>query len=102
MPVLNSPHPGPSIKQDCLKPLKLTVTQGAKILQITRANLSKIINGHAGVSPEMAIRLEKAGWSTAETWLRMQMAYDLTQAEKKAGKIKVKPYIPKQPELELT
>ena len=84
MSVQNPPHPGPSIKEDWLKPLRLTVTQGAKILQVTRANLSKIINARGGLSPEMAIRLEKAGWSTAQTWLAMQMAYDLARAEKKA------------------
>jgi addiction module HigA family antidote len=94
MAMKNPPHPGRTIKEDCLEPLELTVTEAANVLQVTRAHLSKLVNCHAGISPEMAIRLEKAGWSTAETWLKMQMAYDLAEASKTASQIKVKRYTP--------
>jgi antitoxin HigA-1 len=73
----------------CLAPLGLSVTEAAKGLGVSRKALSELVDGHAGVSPEMAIRLEKAGWSDAGTWLRMQLQYDLWRAEKRAGKIKV-------------
>jgi antitoxin HigA-1 len=86
-------HPGRIIKHECIKALGLTVTQAAEILKVARPNLSKIINGHGGVSPEMAIRLSKAFGGSASVWLRMQMAYDLAQAEKKADEIKVDRYL---------
>ena len=89
MPMKNLPHPGHSIKDACLEPLGLSVTEGAKVLGVARHTFSRVINGQAGISPEMAIRLEKAGWSTAEHWLRLQVAYDLSQARKHADKIKV-------------
>jgi antitoxin HigA-1 len=94
MTMKNPPHPGRTIREDCLDPLELTVTEAAKVLKITRAHLSKLVNCHAGISPEMAVRLEKAGWSTAETWLKMQMANDLAEASKTASQIKVKHYTP--------
>lgn len=90
MPMKNPPHPGQSVKYDCLEPLGLSVTGGAKVLGVTRQALSNLINGRAGISPEMAIRLSKAFGSTPESWLRMQLAYDLAQAQKNAKKIKVK------------
>lgn len=68
----NSPYPGRSISRDCLEAFGLTVTDGAKILGITPHMLSRIINGHAGVSPEMAVRLEKAFGGTAQSWLALQ------------------------------
>lgn len=86
----NPPHPGEIIRDQCLEPLGLSVTDAAKGLGVTRKALSELLNGHAGVSPEMAIRLERAFGSTAETWLRMQLAYDLWQAEQRAGDLKVK------------
>lgn len=89
MKMHNPPHPGESIREDCLAPLGLSVTDAAKGLGVTRKALSELLNGHSGVSPEMAIRLEKAGWSTAETWLRMQLQCDLWQAQQKAKRIKV-------------
>jgi addiction module HigA family antidote len=89
MPMKNPPHPGRTILHDCLDPLGLTVTAGAKVLGVTRPTLSKLINGKAGISPEMAIRLEKAFGSTADAWLRMQAAYDLAQARKREKDIKV-------------
>jgi addiction module HigA family antidote len=83
-------HPGDVIREACLRPLGLSVTEAAAGLGVTRKALSDLLNGHSGVSPEMAIRLEKAGWSTAETWLRMQVQRDLWLARQRAGKIKVK------------
>jgi addiction module HigA family antidote len=90
MPMKNPPHPGRSIRDACLEPLGLSVTEGAKILGVTRQTLTKLVNGKAGISPEMAIRLSKAFGSTAETWLRMQIAYDLAAARKHESKIKVR------------
>ena len=85
-------HPGEVIRESCLKPLGLTVGAAAEGLGVTRKALSDLLNGHSGVSPEMAIRLEKAGWSTAEAWLRMQMQWNLWQARKHASKIKVRKF----------
>ena len=90
MPMKNPPHPGSAIKYDCLGPLGLTVTAGARVLGVARPTLSNVINGKAAISPEMAIRLEKAFGSTADAWLRMQAAYDLAQARKGEKRIKVK------------
>jgi antitoxin HigA-1 len=90
MPMKNPAHPGRIVKSACLEPLGLSVTDGAKVLDVTRQTLTKIINGKSGISPEMAIRLSKAFGSTAETWLRMQMAYDLAQARRDENKIKVR------------
>ena len=89
MPMKNPPHPGRSIRTACLEPLGLSVTEGAKVLGITRQALNNVVNGKAAISPEMAIRLAKAFGSTAETWLRMQLAYDLAAARKDQSKIKV-------------
>ena len=77
-----SPHPGHSIRENCLAPLGLNVTDAAKVLGVARHTLSRVLNGRAAISPDMAIRLEKAGWSNAEFWLRRQATYDLTQARK--------------------
>ena len=79
----NPPHPGRIVRQDCLKALDLSVTEGAKVLGVSRQALNNLVNEDAGISPEMAIRLEKAFGSTADTWLRMQAVYDLAQARKK-------------------
>ena len=92
MPMKNPPHPGRSIKDACLGPLGLSVTDGAKVLGVTRNQLSRVINAQSGISPEMAIRLEKAGWSNADHWLRLQSAYELAQARKGEGRIKVERY----------
>lgn len=92
MPMKNPPHPGRSIKDACLDPLALTVTGAAKILGVARHTLSRVLNGQAAISPEMAIRLEKAGWSNADHWLRLQTAYDLTQARQHAHQIHVERY----------
>jgi antitoxin HigA-1 len=87
MPMKNPPHPGTSVRYDCLEPLGISVTQGAKILGVTRQTLNNLVNGKAAISPEMAIRLDKA-FGGAKTWLRLQAAYDLAQAEKRADKSK--------------
>lgn len=94
MPMKNPPHPGHSIKDACLEPLGLSVTDGAKVLNVARHTLSRVINGQAGISPEMAIRLEKAGWSNADHWLRLQTAFDLAQARQHETAIRVKRYEP--------
>ena len=88
------PHPGRSIRQNCLDPLGLNVTEAAKVLGVARHTLSRVLNGHAAISPEMAIRLEKAGWSNAEFWLRRQIAYDLVQARRTEESIQVRRYEP--------
>ncbi len=90
MDMHNPAHPGEIIREACLKPLKLTVTEAAAGLGVTRKALSDLLNGHSGVSPDMAIRLEKAGWSTADAWLRIQMQRNLWEARQHADKIKVK------------
>ena len=88
------PHPGRSIKENCLDALGLNVTEGASVLGVARHTLSRVLNGHAAISPEMAIRLEKAGWSNADFWLRLQTAYDLAQARRRQDQIKVERYEP--------
>ena len=90
MPMKNPAHPGRMVRSACLEPLALTVTEGAKILGVTRQTLNNVINGKSGISPEMAIRLSKAFGSTPEAWLRMQLAYDLAQARKDESKIKIR------------
>ncbi len=92
MAMKKPPHPGRSIKDACLNPLNLTVTQGARILGVARHTLSRVVNGQAGISPDMAIRLEKAFGSSADVWLRMQAAYDLAHARLHEDRIKVKRY----------
>jgi addiction module HigA family antidote len=94
MPMKNPPHPGELVKYDCLEALGLSVTKGAAILGVSRQALSNLINGHTAITPEMAIRLEKAFSGTAESWLRMQLAYDLAQAQKQAATINIKRYEP--------
>jgi len=92
MPMKNPAHPGRIVRNACLEPLGLSVTEAAEILGISRQTLNNVIHGKSGISPQMAIRLSKAFCSTPETWLRMQLAYDLAQARKDEGKIKVRRY----------
>ena len=94
MPMTDPPHPGRGIRQNCLEPLDLTVTEAARVLGVARHTLSRVLNGQAAISPEMAIRLEKAGWSNAEFWLRRQTTYDLVQARRNEDRIKVERYRP--------
>lgn len=90
MRMKNPPHPGLSVRHDCLEPLGLSIAEGAKALGVTRQALNNLVSVRASISAEMAIRLEKAFGGGAETWLRMQAAYDLAQAEKRSGRIKVR------------
>ncbi|HER26260.1 MAG TPA: addiction module antidote protein, HigA family [Rhodospirillales bacterium] len=92
MAMKNPPHPGHSIKDACLDPLGLSITDGARLLGVVRQTLTRVIHGHCAISPEMAIRLEKIGWGNAEGWIGMQSAFDLAQARKKAGDLKVVKY----------
>ena len=85
----NPPHPGGIVRRQCLEPLGLSVTRAAQGLGVTRQALSDLVNGHAGVSTEMAVRLSKAFGSSPETWLGMQMAYDLWQVRERAEQITV-------------
>ena len=89
MRMKNPPHPGRIVRQECINALGISVTQAALILGVQRQTLNNLVNGKAGISPEMAIRLSKAFGSSAEMWLGLQMEYDLAQAEKDADKIKV-------------
>ena len=88
------PHPGRIVKQECLKPLGLSVTAAAKQLGVSRVALSEIVNERRGISPEMAIRLSKAFGSKPEVWAGLQMQYDLAQALKKADQIDVRRLTP--------
>ena len=94
MVMSDPPHPGLSIRQNCLDPVGLTVTDAAKVLGVARHTLSRVLNGHAAISPEMAIRLEKAGWSNAEFWMRRHATYALAQARKREDGINVERYEP--------
>ena len=86
-------HPGHAVRFDCLEPLGLSVTKGAEILGVTRQALNNLVNAKAGISPEMAIRLDKAFGSTAEGWLALQTAFDLARVRKHEELIDVKRYV---------
>lgn len=86
----NPPHPGEIIRELCLEPLELSVTEAAKSLDVSRKTLSSILNGHAGISPEMALRLSIAFDTTPESWLNQQIQYDLWTAKKAKKKLRVK------------
>lgn len=94
MEMFDPPHPGAILREDYLKPLDLMVTATAEGLGVTRKALSELLNGHSGVSPEMAIRLELAGWTTASHWLRMRIEYDLWHAKRRAANLKVTRFRP--------
>ncbi len=85
----NPSHPGLSVLCDCLEPLGLSVAEAAQKFGVGDEELSDVVNGRVGISPEMAIRLDKAFGGGATTWYRMQAAYDLAQAMQKADKIRV-------------
>jgi addiction module HigA family antidote len=89
MSMRNPPHPGGIVRRQCLESLGLSVTDAAKGLGVTRQALSDLVNEKAGISIEMATRLSKAFGSSAETWLGLQMAYDLWQAREKLDRIEV-------------
>ena len=86
----NPPHPGEVIRELCLEPLGLTITEAAEALGVTRKTLSAILNQRAGISPEMAIRLSIAFDTTAESWLTQQTQYDLWNAEQHRKDLQVK------------
>jgi len=90
MKMRNPPHPGEVLRELCLEPLGLSVTGAAQALGVSRKTLSSILNGRAGISAEMAIRLSIAFNTTAESWLRQQLQYDLAQAEAKRRSLRVK------------
>ena len=94
MAMIDPPHRGRSVRENCLEPLGLSVTEAARVLGVARHTLSRVLNGHAAISPEMALRLEKAGWSNAEFWLRRQTTYDLAQARKDQDRIHAQRYRP--------
>ncbi len=94
MPMKNPPHPGLSVRLNCREPFSLSVTEGASALGVSRTTLSRLINGQAGVSPDMAIRLSRAFGATPDIWIRMQAAYDLAQARRYENEIEVRRYRP--------
>lgn len=85
----NPPRPGEVIKSLCLEPLGVTVTQAAEALGVSRKTLSAILNGRAGISPEMAVRLSMAFDTTAESWMNQQTQYDLWHAEQRRKRLRV-------------
>jgi addiction module HigA family antidote len=89
MKMHNPPHPGEVLKSLCLEPLNLTITEAARSLGISRKTLSSILNGRAGISPEMAVRLSIAFNTSAESWLNQQLQYDLWQAERSRKRLHV-------------
>ena len=84
----NPPHPGRIVKQDCVEPLGLTITEAAGALGVTRQALNNLVNGKAGISPEMAVRLSKAFGASPEMWLRLQANYELAQVRQDAIEVK--------------
>jgi len=89
MKMHNPPHPGEVLKMLCLEPLNLTVTEAARSLGVSRKTLSGILNGRAGISPEMAVRLSIAFDTSAESWLNQQLQYDLWQPERSRKRLRV-------------
>lgn len=92
MPMKNPPHPGEIIRDLYIAPLELTVTEAAAGLGVTRKTLSLLLNGHAGISPEMAIRLSRAFGRTPESWLQLQVNYDLAQVIQRVNFAEIKPF----------
>ena len=90
MSMKNPPHPGLSVRYDCLEPLGLSISDAARQLRVSRKQLSEIVNCRARISPQMAIRLHKAFGGGAETWYRLQATYEMAQALKIADRIEVK------------
>ena len=92
MPMHNPPHPGGIVRRQCLEPLGLSVSRASKGLGVTEQELSDLVNERTGISVEMAVRLSKAFGSSPETWLGMQMTFDLWQAEERIGELKVEQF----------
>lgn len=87
----NPKHPGCLVKSLCLEPLQLSVTEAAKVLKVSRTALSKLLNGHASISPEMAIRLSIVFNTSDKLWINLQAAYDLWKAQSRRNKLNLKP-----------
>lgn len=93
MRMKNPPHPGKHVRITCLEPLGISVAAAARALGVSRQAVNNLVNEKAGISPEMAIRLEKMGWGTADGWLQLQMNYDLSQVRRNADNITVQPIV---------
>ncbi len=91
MPMKNPPHPGETVRYDCLEPLGLSITDAAKALNVSRQALNNLVNRKSGISSEMAVRLSKVFNGSPESWMRLQLNYDLAQIERQAAAIVVKP-----------
>ncbi len=94
-------HPGRIVRTKCIEPAGLSVTQAAQVLGVTRQALNNLLNGKAGLSPEMALRLEKAFGDSSEMWLGLQLQYDLAQARKHEDAINVRPWVAPAPQDQL-
>ena len=94
MPMNSPPHPGEVVRELCIEPAGLTVTAAASVLGVSRKTLSELLNGHSGISPEMAVRLSKAFGGSVESWLTQQMQYDLARIQSMADEINVQRYEP--------
>jgi len=90
MAMKTPPHPGRTVREDCIHASGMSVTEAAECLGVIRQTLSNLLNEKSGISPEMALRLEKMGWSKAEHWLRLQMNYDLAQIRERSDEIQVR------------
>jgi addiction module HigA family antidote len=101
MKLHNPPHPGEVIRGLCLEPLDLTVTSAAAALGVSRKTLSAILNGRAGISPEMAVRLSMAFGTSAESWMNQQAHYDLWHAERRRKEFKVTRLAAAMPPIEM-
>jgi antitoxin HigA-1 len=98
MNMFDPPHPGEILREECLVPLALSVTKGAEVLGVTRQTLNNLVNEKSGISPEMAVRLEKAFGSEAGFWLRLQTAYDLAQVRRNTSLNEIKRFVSESPE----
>lgn len=85
-------HPGTTIRQDCLEKNGLSVTEAARVLGVDRQTLSNLLNARSGISPEMAVRLEKAFGTPAREWLVLQLEYELAEIMRRVEKINVEPF----------
>ena len=83
--MMNPPHPGETLRFECIEATGMTVTEAAKLLGCARPTLSRVLNGRAAISADMALAFERQGWSNAEFWMRRQAAYDLAQARRRAA-----------------
>ncbi|MCF8107356.1 MAG: HigA family addiction module antidote protein [Desulfohalobiaceae bacterium] len=94
MVMYNPPHPGEAIRELCIVPLGLSITEAAQGLGVSRKTLSALINGRYGISPEMAIRLSRAFGGSAESWILQQAQYDLWQALQRVDELEVRSFVP--------